>query len=149
MGTARDICMALGLFLAVTSVLEGEVATAGNVSVSILMSADSARVIRDWRRAHGLPQAAEPDEAQGPVSRADVGERHAVADRMMRPEGRQERAPGSVRNAGTLQLIPAAAVSDIPSAKNLRRLDGNGRADLDSRSRSRRSVSRAATSRSP
>jgi hypothetical protein len=31
------------------------------------MSPDAARAIRDWRRAHGLPQAPESDEAQAPA----------------------------------------------------------------------------------
>jgi hypothetical protein len=39
-------------------------AGAAEASVAISFSPESARMIRDWRRAHGLPQGPEADDAQ-------------------------------------------------------------------------------------
>jgi hypothetical protein len=37
---------------------------AADVGVAVSMSPDAARVIRDWRRAHGLPQPPEAEEVR-------------------------------------------------------------------------------------
>lgn len=40
---------------------------AADVGVAVSMSPDAARVIRDWRRAHGLPQSPEAEEVKAQV----------------------------------------------------------------------------------
>src|SRR5690348_9207605 len=46
-------------------------AGAAEASVTVSLSPESARMIRDWRRAHGLPQAPEED-AQTPSRRHEA-----------------------------------------------------------------------------
>jgi hypothetical protein len=69
MSTVRHLvyqCIALSLLSGAAMLGSTDVAAA-DVGVAVSMSPDAARVIRDWRRAHGLPQPPEADEVQAPA----------------------------------------------------------------------------------
>ena len=52
--------------------LVGSSAYAGDVGLTVTMSPDAARAIRDWRRANGLPQPPETVEARTSTKEVEV-----------------------------------------------------------------------------
>jgi hypothetical protein len=63
------------LFAAIAALCFAPGAHAADVGLGISFSPEAARVIRDWRRAHGLPQAPEADDLKAPLSSSNAIEK--------------------------------------------------------------------------